>query len=288
MNLARFRVRPGDRSALTRHRPDDTPGIDDKDDARERLRKNVERIADRQDLLYAQGERALLLIFQGMDGSGKDSAIAHVLSGVNPLGTDVHAFKQPSSEELRHDFLWRTAKALPERGRIGVFNRSYYEEVVVVRVHPTLLAAQRLPAERVTPRIWTQRYEDIQAFERHLWRSGTTIRKFFLNVSRAEQRKRLLARLDDPLKNWKFSAGDVEERMKWTAYMDAYRQAIAATSTARAPWYVIPADHKWCAHVLVSEIIAQTLDEMDLALPTLSAAKKRELAQARGRLLRQR
>lgn len=248
MNVERFRVRPGDRSALTRHRPDDTPGIDDKDAARERLLKNVEKIADCQDLLYAQGEYAL----------------------------------------LNHDFLWRTVQALPARGRIGVLNRSYYEDVVVVRVHPALLAAQHLPAERVTPRIWTERCEDIQTFERHLWRSGTTVRKFFLHVSRSEQRKRLLARLDDPLKNWKFSAADVEERTRWTAYTDAYRQAIAATSSARAPWYVIPADHKWYAHVLISEIIVKALDELDLAAPQLSAPKKRELAEARRELIRQR
>ena len=284
----RFRVRPGDPTALARHRPDYTAHLRDKDSAREHLRKGVERLEARQELLYAQGVHAMLLIFQGMDGSGKDSAIKHVMSGLNPLGTDVHAFKQPSSEELSHDYLWRAAKALPARGRIGVFNRSYYEDVLVVRVHPELLKNQRLPAGCVTKRIWKERFQDIRAFERHLWRNGTTIRKFFLNVSRPEQRRRLLERLDDPAKNWKFSAGDLAERAKWNAYMEAYRHALAETSVEQAPWYVIPADHKWFAHLLIAEVIVQTLDELDLAFPKLSPSQKRELARARRWLIKQR
>jgi PPK2 family polyphosphate:nucleotide phosphotransferase len=222
-----------------------------------------------------------------MDASGKDGTIKHVMSGVNPLGTDVHSFKQPSSEELSHDYLWRTGKALPARGRIGIFNRSYYEEVLVVRVHPELLAKQRLPEGRVTPRIWKERFEDIRALERHLWRSGTTIRKFFLNVSRSEQQRRLAERLDDPAKNWKFSPSDLDERGKWNAYMDAYRQAMAATSVNHAPWYVIPADHKWFARVLIAEIIVRTLDGLDLSFPRLSKSQKRDLAAARRRLIKE-
>jgi PPK2 family polyphosphate:nucleotide phosphotransferase len=285
--IERFRVRPGDTAALARHRPDDTAALRDKDSAADHLRKGIERLEARQELLYAQGEHALLLIFQGMDGSGKDGTIKHVMSGVSPLGTDVHSFKQPSSEELSHDYLWRAVKALPARGRIGIFNRSYYEDVLVVRVHPELLKSQRLPAECVTPRIWTERYHDIRAFERHLWRSGTTIRKFFLHISRGEQRRRLLKRLDDPTKNWKFSPTDLDERAKWQAYMKAYRHALAATSVEQAPWYVIPADHKWFAHVLVAEIIVQTLDDLDLAFPKLSPSQKRELARARRRLIKE-
>jgi len=285
--VERFRVRPGDLAALARHRPDYTAHFPDKDSALEYLRKGVKRLEARQELLYAQGEHAVLLVFQGMDGSGKDSAIKHVMSGVNPLGTDVHSFKQPSSEELSHDYLWRAVKALPARGRIGIFNRSYYEDVLVVRVHPELLIKQRLPGGRVTPRFWKERFEDIRALERHLWRNGTTVRKFFLNVSRSEQRQRLLERLDDPAKNWKFSPSDLDERAKWKAYMEAYRQAMAATSVGPAPWYVIPADHKWFAHVLIAEIIVQTLDGLDLAFPRLAPGQRRELARARRRLARE-
>jgi PPK2 family polyphosphate:nucleotide phosphotransferase len=285
--VERFRVRPGDEAALARHRPDDTARFRDKKSALEFLRKGVERLEARQELLYAKGEHALLLIFQGMDASGKDSAIKHVMSGVNPLGTDVHAFKQPSSEELSHDYLWRAVKSFPARGRIGIFNRSYYEDVLVVRVHPDLLTKQRLPEQCIKPRIWNERFEDIRALERHLWRNGTTVRKFYLHVSRSEQRRRLLERLDDPAKNWKFSPADLDERAKWSAYAKAYRQALAATSVSHAPWYVIPADHKWFAHVLIAEIIVQTLDELDLAFPKLSASQKRELARAHRRLIKE-
>ena len=286
MQIDRFRVRPGDRTALKRERPNHTGPFSDKKAARKHLDKGVERLDGLQDQLYAQGEHALLLIFQGMDASGKDSAIEHVMSGVNPQGTDVHAFKQPSSEELAHDYLWRAAKALPARGRIGIFNRSHYEEVIVVRVHPEWLGAQRLPAERVTPTIWDERLEDINEFERHLWRNGTTIRKFFLHVSRAEQRRRMLERLDDPAKNWKFSEGDLGERRKWKAYRSAYEKALAATSTKHAPWYVIPADHKWFAHALIADVIVDALEGLDLSFPDLSPADRARLARARRALVR--
>ncbi len=288
MNIERFRVRPGDQTALKRERPDHKGPFDDKKAARKHLEKGVERLDDLQERLYAQGEHALLLIFQGMDASGKDSAIEHVMSGVNPQGTDVHGFKQPSSEELGHDYLWRAVKALPARGRIGIFNRSHYEEVIVVRVHPEWLGAQRLPDRCITPRIWDDRLEDINAFERHLWRNGTVIRKFFLHVSRAEQRRRMLERLDDPAKNWKFSEGDLAERRRWKAYRAAYEKALAATSTRHAPWYVIPADHKWFAHALIADIIVDALEGLDLSFPKLSAADRARLARARRALVRDR
>jgi PPK2 family polyphosphate:nucleotide phosphotransferase len=288
MQVGRFRIRHGDRAALTRHRPDDKGHFESKDAALQHLQKSIDRLRSRQALLYAQNEYALLLIFQGMDASGKDSAIKRVMSGVNPQGTEVHSFQAPSTEELSHDYLWRAVKALPGRGRIGIFNRSYYEEVLVVRVHPALLASERLPASCVTPRVWRERFEDISEFERYLSRNGTIIRKFFLYVSRAEQRRRLLARLDDPAKNWKFSAADVQERAKWNAHMSAYRNALAATSHDNAPWYVIPADHKWFAHVVIADIIVKALDGADLSFPKLTLRQRRELLQARRQLVRER
>jgi PPK2 family polyphosphate:nucleotide phosphotransferase len=287
MNVDRFRVRPGDEKALRKHSPDHTPQIEGKDAATRRLEIGIERLRERQELLYAQDRYALLLVFQGMDGAGKDSAIKHVMSGVSPQSTDVHAFKAPSGEEQGHDYLWRVIRALPARGRIGIFNRSHYEEVLAVRVHPELLAAERLPPQQVTRQIWRHRFKDINGFERHLFRNGTIIRKFFLHLSRAEQRRRLLARLDDPKKNWKFSTGDLGERAKWNAYMSAYGEALAATSRDDAPWYVIPADHKWFAHALIAEIIVKTLEDLDLAFPKLTDSRRRELARARRRLVGQ-
>lgn len=284
MNVERFRVAHGDRTALARHRPDFTGRLEDRAAALGRLEKGIERLDARQELLYARGQSALLLIFQGMDGAGKDSAITHVMSGVSPLGTDVHAFKRPSSEELSHDYLWRAVKVLPARGRIGIFNRSYYEDVLVVRVHPELLQAQGLPEDRLTRHIWKERFEDINALERHLSRNGTIVRKFFLHMSRGEQRTRLLKRLDDPVKNWKYSTGDLVERAQWRDYMKAYRDAIAETSTAHAPWYVIPADHKWFAHLVIAEVIVQALESLDLQVPVLSAAQKKALAAGRRQL----
>jgi PPK2 family polyphosphate:nucleotide phosphotransferase len=285
MKIDRYRVRPGDRTVLTCHHPGDTSNLRDKEAAQERLLKSIAHLEARLELLNAQNERSLLLIFQGMDASGKDGAIKHVMSGVNPLYTEVHMFKQPSSEEMDHDFLWRAARALPGRGTIGIFDRSYYEDVIVVRVHPELLPEQQLPPDRIGPRIWQERFEDIRAFERHLWRNGTTIRKFFFHVSRQEQRVRLLERFDDPEKNWKFSARDVRERDNWARYTAAYREALAATSTLQAPWYVIPADHKWFARLLVAEVINDTLDGMDLKVPILSRLEKRSLATIRRQLV---
>jgi PPK2 family polyphosphate:nucleotide phosphotransferase len=286
MKVDRFRVRSGDRRVLERHRPDDTAHFGSKKAAHEHLRAGMDRLRARQEMLYAQDRYALLLVFQGIDAAGKDSAIKHVMSGVSPQGTEVHSFKAPSSEELDHDYLWRVHRALPARGRIGIFNRSHYEEVLAVRVHPHLLAAERVSVRRVTDRIWRQRLEDINAFERHLFRNGTIIRKFFLYVSRAEQRRRLLDRLGDPAKNWKFSAADVIERAKWHAYMSAYTEALAATSSDHVPWYVVPADHKWFAHALIAEIVLATLEDLDLAFPKLTSSQQRELGRARRLLTR--
>jgi PPK2 family polyphosphate:nucleotide phosphotransferase len=281
MDIDRYRVRPDDRKAIHRHATDGTGPFTSKDEARTHREKGVARLEALQGLLYAHDRYALLLIVQGMDASGKDSVIKHVMSGVNPQGTEVYSFKQPSPEELDHDFLWRTTKALPERGRIGIFNRSYYEEVLVARVHKGILEAQKLPPKCVTKHIWDERFEDIRAFERHMWRNGTIIRKFFLNVSREEQRRRFLKRLDDPAKNWKFSMGDLVERDKWKAFQSAYADALAETSRRHAPWYVIPADHKWFAATLVSDIVVDALEHLDLSTPTLTAEKKRELMKAR-------
>jgi len=288
MHIDRYRVRPNDRKAIHRHAADDTGPYASKEEARERREKGLERLEELQGLLYAHDRYALLLIFQGMDASGKDSVIKHVMSGINPQGTEVYSFKQPSSEELDHDFLWRTTKALPERGRIGIFNRSYYEEVLVVRVHPELLAAEKLPVKCVTKHIWDERFEDIRSFERHLWRNGTIIRKFFLNVSRDEQRRRFLKRLDDPAKNWKFSPGDLVEREKWKDYQAAYAGALAETSRHHAPWYVVPADHKWFAATLVADVVIDALEHLDLSTPKLDTRQRRGLAAARRSLQRSR
>jgi PPK2 family polyphosphate:nucleotide phosphotransferase len=285
MRINRFRVRPGDRTALHRHDPADTGTFDGKQTALTHLQKGLARLDALQERLYAQDRYALLLIFQGMDAAGKDSAIRHVMSGVSPQGTVVHAFKQPSAEELDHDYLWRAVRVLPGRGRIGIFNRSYYEEVLVVRIHPPLLEAQKLPPARITPRIWKERFEDINAFERHMWRNGTIIRKFYLHVSKREQERRLLERLDDPAKNWKFSTTDLVERAQWKAYRDVYAEALAATSHDHAPWYVIPADHKWFVRTLVADVIVDALEGLDLSLPKPDAQRRHELAEARRRLL---
>jgi PPK2 family polyphosphate:nucleotide phosphotransferase len=286
MDIDRFRVRPDDRRAIKRIGTDQTGPFKSKNAAQDHLQKGLERLEKLQGQLYAHDRYALLLIFQGMDAAGKDHVIKHVMSGVDPQGTQVHSFKQPSSEELDHDFLWRTTKALPERGRIGIFNRSYYEEVLVVRVHKELLDTQKLPAKCITRKIWDERFEDIRAYERHLWRNGTVIRKFFLNVSRAEQRRRFLERIDDPAKNWKFSSGDLVEREQWKAYQDAYADALGATSRHYAPWYVVPADHKWFAQALVSDIVADALEHLDLSSPKITAEKRRDLAKARRELTR--
>ncbi len=252
-----------------------------KEDAAAALEKTVGRIADLQEQLYARRRWGVLLIFQAMDAAGKDSAIKHVLSGVNPQGCQVSSFKAPSAEELNHDFLWRTTARLPERGCIGVFNRSYYEEVLVVRVHPELLGGEGLPEELISPGIWKERFEDIVSFERHLARSGFVIRKFFLNVSKEEQRERFLARLDDPDKQWKFNPGDVKERARWDDYMAAYEDMIRQTSTPHAPWIVVPADRKWFAHHVVASAVVEALESLDFTLPRTAAPSRREIAAAR-------
>jgi PPK2 family polyphosphate:nucleotide phosphotransferase len=288
MNLPRFRVKQGDRRPLDRVPTNFAGGLGPKKKAQADLQRHLERLEALHEKLYAVGRYALLVILQGMDTAGKDSAIKHVFRGFNPEGLEVHNFKQPSTEELAHDFLWRASRVLPQRGGVGVFNRSYYEEVLVVRVHPELLENQRLPRERIRRKIWTERFEDINAFERHLWRNGTIVVKFFLNVSRAEQEKRLLARINDPSKHWKFSPGDLPERARWKSYMAAYEEALPATSTHHAPWYVIPADHKWFAHAAIADILYETLSRLDLHTPELTAAQRREIEEARRQLTRKR
>ena len=262
--------------------PSDTRGLKaDKSEAQKRLSTGVEWLAAEQDTLYAQDRRSLLLIFQAMDAAGKDSTIKHVMSGVNPQGVQVVAFKQPSSEELDHDWMWRCYRHLPERGRIGIFNRSYYEEVLVVRVHQEILRAQKLPPECIGKDIFDQRLRDIAAIEDYLVRNGTTVLKFFLHVSRNEQRKRFLERIDEPSKNWKFSSADVKERAHWDEYMDAYEAAIQATATPHAPWFVVPADSKWFTRLVVVGAIVEALEKMQLKYPTIDKSQRAELELAR-------
>jgi PPK2 family polyphosphate:nucleotide phosphotransferase len=287
-------VEPGDAANLGQRDPgwkgpgrfDDLATAELKAFARERLQEFTDELSAAQELLWASDTYALLVIFQALDAAGKDGTIKHVMSGVNPQGCDVMSFKQPTAEELDHDFLWRCALALPERGRIGIFNRSYYEEVLVARVHPEVLERQHLPPGAASGKhLWKQRYDDINAFERHLDRSGTKIVKFFLHVSKEEQRKRFLERLDRPEKHWKFSASDVAERSHWDEYIDAYEDAISATSTKHAPWYVIPADHKYIMRALVAGVLAETIHGLDLAFPEASAEKMRAIDEARAQLM---
>lgn len=284
--IAPYRVADGRRFRLKHFDPADTGQLDGaaKDGAAALLREGVQRLADLQDKLYAQDRWAVLLVFQAMDAAGKDGTIKHVMSGINPQGCHVTAFKAPSSEELDHDYLWRANRALPERGRIGIFNRSYYEEVLVVRVHPEILVKQRLPDAVMGKRIWERRYEDIRGYERYLGRNGVVVRKFFLNVSRAEQKKRFLERIDDPAKNWKFAAGDVAERQHWKDYMDAYQDAIAATATGEAPWFVVPADNKWFTRLVVAAAVIDALEGLDLAYPKVAPEQKKALAVSRQQL----
>jgi PPK2 family polyphosphate:nucleotide phosphotransferase len=282
-----FRVDSGPRFRLGRIDPGDTLhlGSEDKPRAKEGLAIGIEALTQLQDMLYAQDRWAVLLIFQAMDAAGKDGAIKHVMSGVNPQGCQVHSFKSPSREDLDHDFMWRTTKNLPERGRIGIFNRSYYEETLVVRVHPELLAAQQLPKGLITKRVWEERFQDIRAFERYLARNGVAICKFFLHVSKKEQKKRFLDRLEDPDKNWKFSANDAKEREHWNAYMAAYEDMIRNTATDAGPWYVVPADNKWFTRLVVCAAVIETLAGLDLAYPRVDKAQKSELVAARRLLL---
>ena len=248
------------------------------------IERDVARLSELQEKLYAQDQWALLLIFQAMDAAGKDGTIKHVMSGVNPQGCQVYSFKAPSAEELDHDFLWRTSRCLPERGRIGIFNRSYYEEVLVVRVHPEMLDYQKLPKPLVTKDIWQERFEDIVAFERYATRNGIVILKFFLHVSRGEQKRRFLRRLEQPSKNWKFSLGDARERGRWRDYMRAYEEMIRHTSTPYAPWHVVPADNKWFTRLVVGAAVIDAMEQMSLAFPTLNRTKRRQLAIARTEL----
>ena len=282
-----YRITEGGTFRLQDIDPDDTAGLEaeDKPRAQEGLQTGVQALAALQDRLYAQNRWAVLLIFQGMDAAGKDSVIKHVMSGVNPQGCQVVAFKAPSAEDLDHDYLWRCVKHLPERGRIGIFNRSYYEEVLVVRVHEALLQQQQLPPERITADIWKDRLRDIRRFERYLGHNGVLIRKFFLHVSPQEQKKRFLERIDTPEKHWKFSAADVRERGYWHDYMAAYEAMIRHTATEDAPWYVVPADHKWFTRVVVAAAVIDALASLDLHYPQIDEAKRKELAWARQALL---
>jgi PPK2 family polyphosphate:nucleotide phosphotransferase len=278
-----YRITKGKNFRLKDFDPGDTGGLgsDRKPMAREFLDRGVQWLAEEQEKLYAQDRRSLLLIFQAMDAAGKDSTIRHVMSGVNPQGCQVFSFKQPSMEELDHDYLWRYHNRLPERGRIGIFNRSYYEEVLVVRVHPELLEPQRIPREQVARVIWKRRLEDIAGFERYLARQGTTVLKFFLNLSRKEQKNRFLQRLNQPEKNWKFSPADISERRHWDGYMAAYEDAIRRTASREAPWYVVPADHKWFTRLVVAAAIVHALRTMDLSFPDVGEARREELDAAR-------
>jgi PPK2 family polyphosphate:nucleotide phosphotransferase len=285
--VAPYRITKGKKFRLEDIDPGDTHGLgsEQKPRARELLAKGVQWLAEEQDKFYADDRHSMLLVFQAMDAAGKDGTIRHVMSGVNPQGCQVFSFKQPSMEELDHDYMWRYQKCLPERGRIGIFNRSYYEEVLVVRVHEELLDRQRVPRDLVTRDIWKERLEDIAAFERYLSRQGTVILKFFLHVSRGEQKRRFLARLDMPEKNWKFSSADVTERGYWRDYMAAYEDAIRRTASKEAPWYVIPADNKWFTRLVVAAVIVEAFWKLELAYPRVDEAKKKELAAARKALM---
>jgi PPK2 family polyphosphate:nucleotide phosphotransferase len=285
-------VQPGTSAGLSGRDPGWTGGPDFeglsqdelKAETRSILKDDIEKLSNAQEQLWASGAYALLVVFQAMDAAGKDSAIEHVMTGVNPQGVQVVSFRAPSPEELGHDFLWRISKALPERGRIGIFNRSHYEEVVALRVHPEWLAGQNLPSGDRGAKFWDERYEDINAFERHLDRNGTKIVKFFLNVSKAEQKKRFLARLDEPHKEWKFDANDIAERAHWDEYMAAYEDALTATSTAWAPWHVIPADHKWLAHTLIASVIVDAIESLELSWPEVTEDERKANAEARRKL----
>jgi PPK2 family polyphosphate:nucleotide phosphotransferase len=284
--LARgFRVADGGRFRLADVDPASTGSFASKDDVDGWLQRGVDRLSRLQEKLYAQKRWGLLLIFQAMDAAGKDSTIKHVMSGINPQGCQVYSFKAPSSEELDHDYLWRTSRCLPERGRIGIFNRSYYEETLVARVHPEVLRAQRLPQSLVTKQIWRDRFADISAFERYATNNGIVIRKFFLHVSREEQRRRFIRRLEDPSKNWKFSLSDARERDRWPEYMAAYEDMIRNTSAPHAPWFVVPADHKWFTRLIVGAAVVEAIEDMAVEFPTVDRDKRRELTAVRTALL---
>ena len=283
-----FRITKGKNFRLKDFDPADTCGLKmDKGEAAKMLQRGNEWLAEEQEMLYAQDRWSVLLIFQAMDAAGKDGTIKHVMSGVNPQGCQVFSFKQPSSEDLDHDFMWRYAKSLPERGRIGIFNRSYYEEVLVVRVHPEILERQKLPPKLVSKHIWDERLADIAHFEDYMTRQGTLVLKFFLNVSRKEQKNRFMERLDKPKKNWKFSASDVHERRFWSDYMYAFEEAIRATASKHAPWYIVPADNKWFTRLFVAAAIVSAVEELSLSFPKIDDKMKKELAAARAELARE-
>jgi len=279
-----YRVAKGGKFRLKDIDPADTRKFKSEEHAKDLLTEGVKIMSDLQEKLYGQERWSLLLIFQAMDAAGKDGTIKHVMSGINPQGCQVTSFKSPSTLELNHDFLWRSNLALPERGRIGIFNRSYYEETLVVRVHRDLLKAERIPGSLVTKHIWKERFEDINAYESYLTRNGVVIRKFFLHLSKAEQKRRFLARLDEPSKNWKFSGADLKERGYWDDYQDAYEEMIRETATRHAPWYVVPADNKWFTHLVVAGAIIETLDSLDLGFPEITAEQRKILEEARKRL----
>jgi PPK2 family polyphosphate:nucleotide phosphotransferase len=284
--MSRHKSRPylvthGRRFRLKQFDPEDTGGFENREEAEVLLRDDIERMRELHEMLYAQDRWSVLVILQAMDAAGKDSTIKHVMSGLNPQGVEVHSFKSPSSEELDHDYLWRSVRRLPERGRIGVFNRSYYEETLIVRVHEKVLAAQKLPTALVTKEVWQQRYEDIAGLERYLARNGYVILKFFLNISKAEQKRRFLARLDEPEKHWKFAASDVRERAHWNEYMRAYQETIEATARPHAPWYVVPANHKWYARLVVADAIVRALEGLNPSFPKLDRKRRHELVEAR-------
>ncbi len=281
-----YRVESGKGFKLSEYDPEDTHGLrsEFKTEAKELLERGIQRLAEMQEVLYAQDRWALLLIFQAMDAAGKDGTIKHVMSGVNPQGVQVYSFKAPSAEDLDHDYLWRTSRCLPERGRIGIFNRSYYEEVLVVRVHSEILKNEKLPDEFVSKNIWQERFEDISAFERYLHRNGVLVRKFFLHVSKKEQKTRFMERLDNAAKNWKFSAADLRERDCWDKYQQAYEEMISNTATEHAPWYVVPADNKWFTRLVVAGAVVEALESMNLSFPKLTPEQKSSLEQARQEL----
>ena len=279
-----FQIAHGSHFRLKDFDPAETLGLKSKEHAGKVLEDGIVRLAELQEKLYAQDRWAILLILQAMDAAGKDSTIKHVMSGVNPQGCQVNSFKSPSAEELEHDFLWRTSRALPERGKIGIFNRSYYEEVLAVRVHPELLARQKIPPQLVSKKIWERRFEDINAFEHYLSRNGIVVLKFFLNLSPKEQKKRFFERLEDPQKNWKFSVDDVREREYWGEYMSAYEDMIRNTSTKHAPWYVVPADHKWFTRVVVAEATIDAMESLDLSSAKVDSKKRKALKDARAAL----
>ena len=288
-DLKQFQVKPGKKFSIKDHDPawkfEGVGKADPKEQAKLFLETSLKELAEAQELLYADDRYSILMILQAMDAAGKDGTIKHVMSGVNPTGCQVYSFKKPSEEELDHDFLWRCVKCLPERGRIGIFNRSYYEEVLVVKVHPEILDHQKLPPGKRGKSFWQARYDDINAFEQHLVRNGTTLVKVFLNVSKDEQKRRFIERLDTAAKNWKFSSADLKERESWDQYQEAYEDCLAATSTEAAPWHVVPADHKWVTRAVVAELLTSTVRSLDLRYPEVDAAERERLAQAKRKLL---